>query len=81
MPGVDAVHQRMITARSIHREQTVASIHKWDILDCSAMIAGWQIDLLVDASNHSERNLSAVSAPAKWPCPPRRESTSKSPGS
>ncbi|KAF8846141.1 NAD-P-binding protein [Paxillus ammoniavirescens] len=43
MPGVDIAHQRMVTARSIHQEQTIAGTHKWDVMDCSAMIAGSRV--------------------------------------
>ncbi|KAG9314152.1 NAD(P)-binding protein [Chiua virens] len=43
MPAVDIAHQRMITARSIHKEQKSAGTHKWDVIDWSAMIAGSRV--------------------------------------
>ncbi|KAF9225572.1 NAD(P)-binding protein [Gyrodon lividus] len=54
MPAVDIAHQRMITARSIHREQEVAGTQKWDILDWSALIAGSRVAAGLDPFDSSK---------------------------
>lgn len=43
MPTIDIAHQSLVTARSIHEHQKQTGTNRWDVLDCSALIASRRV--------------------------------------
>ncbi|KAI6114893.1 NAD(P)-binding protein [Pisolithus croceorrhizus] len=43
MPTIDIAHQSLVTARSIHEHLKQTGTNRWDVLDCSALIASRRV--------------------------------------